>query len=162
MTRSRQKGFTLIELMVTVVIIGVLASIAYPSYQKYVTQTRRSDAQVTLTRIAAQQEKFYSDCGYYARTLSGTRACGTAGATTSVLGAGALSPDSHYEITLAQGAIVAANCSTWNCGFTATANPNGAGVTNRQKDNGSLRIDATGTREWNRNNGGTWVSWSYK
>src|SRR5688572_1456848 len=80
-------GFTLIELMIVVALIGILATIAYPSYNNYGIQTRRSDAQVALTRIAAQQEKFRSDCGFYATTLNGGRACGTVGtAATSILG----------------------------------------------------------------------------
>src|SRR5688572_23692834 len=80
-------GFTLIELMIVVAIIGILAVIAYPSYNNYATQTRRSDAQVALTRIAAQQEKYRADCGWYATTLNGARGCGTLGnAATSILG----------------------------------------------------------------------------
>ena len=62
-------GFTLIELMITVVIIGVLAGIAYPGYRDYVTQARRSEAQTLLLSIVNQQEKFFSDCSWYAATL---------------------------------------------------------------------------------------------
>ena len=48
-----QKGFTLIELMITVAIIGILASVAYPSYREYVNKSRRVQAKTTL--VAAQQ-----------------------------------------------------------------------------------------------------------
>jgi type IV pilus assembly protein PilE len=165
MKQTQSPGFTLVELMITVVIIGIIAAVAYPSYTKHMVQTRRSDAQIALTRIAAQQERFYSDCGYYATTLVGTRACGTVGNATAVLGydtASDLSPERHYQLSLAQGAITAAVCSQWNCGFTATANPNGAGTSTRQNGNGSLRIDSTGTRQWNKNGAGTWLRWTDK
>ena len=56
-----QKGFTLIELMIAVAIIGLLASVAYPSYREYVNKSRRVEAKKTL--IAAQQwmERFYTE-----------------------------------------------------------------------------------------------------
>ena len=56
-----QKGFTLIELMIAVAIIGILASVAYPSYREYVNKSRRVEAKKTL--IAAQQwmERFYTE-----------------------------------------------------------------------------------------------------
>ena len=54
---SHQKGFTLIELMIVVFIIGILASIAYPSYRDYVRQSRRADAIQALYSIQLAQEK---------------------------------------------------------------------------------------------------------
>src|SRR3990167_5713766 len=87
METSRPQGFTLIELMITVVIIGILAAIAYPGYTKYMQQTKRSDAQIALTQMANTQEKFFSDCNHYATILYGTtsptnqRACGTSAAS---------------------------------------------------------------------------------
>ena len=55
---SHQKGFTLIELMIVVVIIGILASIAYPSYQDYVLRAKRGDAMNSLAEARISQEKF--------------------------------------------------------------------------------------------------------
>lgn len=148
---SRNHGFTLIELMIVVVIIGVLASIAYPSYQKHMTSTRRTDAQSALLQIANQQERFFTECNYYATTLTGARACG-AGTGNGVLEYPATSPDGHYALSLSQGVLLAdgttsATCSTWSCGFSAVANPTG-----RQTGDGRFMINSLGQKFWDRNN----------
>ena len=52
------KGFTLIELMIVVAIIGILASIAYPAYQDYVARAKRGDAKVELLSLQLAQEKY--------------------------------------------------------------------------------------------------------
>lgn len=56
----RLAGFTLIEVMIVVVIIGILASIAYPSYNEYVKRGNRTEGQVFLSDAAARQERYYS------------------------------------------------------------------------------------------------------
>lgn len=65
----RSRGFTLIELMVTVVIIAVLMAIAVPSYRSYVIRTHRTVAKSLLSDIAARQESYYIDHKVYADTL---------------------------------------------------------------------------------------------
>ena len=65
LTARRSAGFTLIEVMIVVVIIGILSSIAYPSYQDYVKQARRADAQASLMELAQFMERHYTSNGGY-------------------------------------------------------------------------------------------------
>lgn len=58
-------GFTLIELMIAVAVIGVLAAIAYPSYQQYVLRANRVDAQAVLTETAQFMERYFTTNGTY-------------------------------------------------------------------------------------------------
>jgi len=59
------QGFTLIELMIVVIIIGILASIAYPSYVDSVRKARRSDAQAVLVESANIMERAYTEFNAY-------------------------------------------------------------------------------------------------
>jgi type IV pilus assembly protein PilE len=68
---NRQKGFTLIELMIVVAIIGILAAIAYPSYQSYVEKTRRGQAQADILELVQFLERRYSN-GFDYRKPDGT------------------------------------------------------------------------------------------
>jgi len=67
----RQQGFTLIELMIVVAIIGVLAAIAYPSYQRYVIKTKRTDMMTEMQNIASQIESRKLAQGSYTNTGTG-------------------------------------------------------------------------------------------
>jgi type IV pilus assembly protein PilE len=56
----RDKGFTLIEVMITVAIVAILAAIAYPSYQSHVVKTRRKAAEACLVELAQWMERYYT------------------------------------------------------------------------------------------------------
>ncbi len=68
--RSPQSGFTLIEIMVALVIVAILAAIAIPSYQDYVTKSRRTAAKTTLMDMVSKQENYFSDFKQYADKIS--------------------------------------------------------------------------------------------
>lgn len=64
--RALMKGFTLLEVMIVVAIIGILAAIAYPSYDEYVKRGNRSEGMAQLNDIAARQERYYAQTHTYA------------------------------------------------------------------------------------------------
>ncbi|WP_018863113.1 type IV pilin protein [Thioalkalivibrio sp. ARh3] len=65
-TKRRMAGFTLIEVMIVVVVIGILAAIAYPSYQNYILKSQRADAHDALLRIQLEQERWRANSDTYA------------------------------------------------------------------------------------------------
>jgi type IV pilus assembly protein PilE len=62
----KQHGVTLIELIVVMIVVGVLAAIAIPSYRQYVLRTHRVEAKTALLNLLANQEKFYLQNNTYA------------------------------------------------------------------------------------------------
>ena len=65
--RSRQRGMTLIEIMVAVVIVSILTAVAIPGYKEYMRRAARSDAQLTLQQVSSWLERRYAECNNYTR-----------------------------------------------------------------------------------------------
>ncbi|WP_282041534.1 type IV pilin protein [Halomonas alimentaria] len=87
----RSAGFTLIELMIAVAIIGILASIAYPSYTRYVERSLRADAQAGLMEASQILERCYTSSYQY----NGGNCSGFGSGTTVTA-----SPDQKYNINI--------------------------------------------------------------
>jgi type IV pilus assembly protein PilE len=102
MSRRRNQGFTLIELMVTVAIVAVLAAVALPSYSNYVQRSRVPPALEGLSSYATRMEQRYQDTGNY----QNAGACGVAVPTVA-----------NFTVTCA--------ISDGGQGFTATATGSG-------------------------------------
>ncbi|MEW6445753.1 MAG: type IV pilin protein [Pseudomonadota bacterium] len=68
---NRSKGFTLIELMIAVAIVGILAAIAYPSYQDSVRKSRRATAEGCLLELAQWMERYYTTNLRYDQSAAG-------------------------------------------------------------------------------------------
>jgi len=68
--RRNDRGMTLIELMIVVVVVAILASIALPSYRQYVLRSHRVEAKSALLNVAAAQEKFYLQNNTYTENIS--------------------------------------------------------------------------------------------
>lgn len=139
MKKRNQTGVTLLELMTVVVIIGVLTSIAVPTYRRYTMRAQRSDATAALLRIAAAQEKFYLQNNTYTTTV---------GAGGLNLGAGT-SERGWYNLTIAAPAGF-----TIGTAYIATAAAASGQAQATDKDCQSFTIRETGERAAT-NSGGT-------
>lgn len=127
-------GFTLIELMITLAIVGILAGIAYPSYQSYVTRTSREAAKTEMLELAGVQERIYLNSNAYSpnvATAYNGQAAGGLGKT------GGRTRDGKYNITID---IVAPSQT-----FALTATPV-AGTS--QEDDGVIALNSSGVRTW--------------
>ncbi len=87
------RGFTLIEILIVLVIMGILAAIAVPSYQASTTKSRRTDAKSALMDLSARSEKFFAQNNSYTTEVSAASGLGL-GRTTSL--------DGYYDLTVAQ------------------------------------------------------------
>lgn len=117
------KGITLIELLVVVLIVGVLAAIAIPTYTGYMVRSRRADAKTALEQIRAAQEMRRAEYGSYSNSVAALQTS-WGGPPTRV---------GDYDIS-----FVVANATS----FTAQAQP----WNPRQTGDGALTIDNLGVK----------------
>lgn len=117
-------GFTLIELMITVAVIGILAAIGYPSYLDQVRKARRAEAQAVLMNIAARQQQMLLDTRSYVATAS----------ALNITVPGTVQQTYGVVINVGTGAAPT---------FTATATPSGSQAADKC---GTLSIDQSGTK----------------
>jgi type IV pilus assembly protein PilE len=127
--KTLNRGVTLVELMVVLLIAAVLASIAVPSYRQYVLRSNRTEAAAALLNVAAAQEKFYLQNNTYADDTQ------LATAPPAGLGLSATTERGYYTI-----AINAAGAA----GFTATATAVGSQAAD--SDCASFTINQAGTK----------------
>ena len=122
----KQSGFTLIELMVVIAIIGIIAAIAMPSYNSYLKKSRRADAKIALTKMADAQERWYLQKSTY---------------TTDVTEiGGADSPDGDYTLSAAAGADGILN------GYVLTAVADTNGLQAGDSDCKTYTLSSTGIK----------------
>lgn len=112
---TKTRGFTLIELMAVIAVIGILAAIAWPNYRDYLMKTRRAAAQSDMLKIQLALEKWRANRASYRSDATATSA-GTA--TTNTLAAiGFTDNNAHYDYTIT---------GTTASAYTISAVPQGA------------------------------------
>ena len=136
---KRISGFTLIELMMVVAIVGVLSAIAYPSYQNHIKKARRSEAQQLLLGAANKEEQFILEMRAYTDDFTGSPSLNfTGGGAWDCTTTPTECSNAYYDITIA---AVAGPPPA----FTITAAAKGT-----QEDDGDLSLNSAGTKT------GTW------
>ncbi|RKZ35398.1 MAG: general secretion pathway protein GspH [Gammaproteobacteria bacterium] len=148
---NRLAGFTLIELMIVVAIIGILAAIAVPAYQNYITESRRSVATADLSELGTRLERFFSDNNTYAGATVGTAAGVIYPSWVPTDGPQA---SSYYTLV-----ITVQNANN----YTVQAQPTAGG---RQAGDGTLQLMSTGAKAWDESNdssigGGAQTHWNW-
>ncbi|WP_372880683.1 type IV pilin protein [Psychromonas sp.] len=123
-----KKGFSLIELMIVVAIVGILAMVAYPSYTDSVRQSRRADGQAALLGLAQAMERFYTTNGTYVGAASG--GVPTIFSTKAPIDGS----DTYYNLKINSA--------------TGSAYELAAEAVNAQAGDGTLTLKSTGERSW--------------
>lgn len=135
----RQEGFTLIEVVIAVAIIGILAAIAYPSYQSYVLQSRRAEAMAGLLDLQQDLEKWrVSNPSYAGCSATSNPPC-------------AAPPNDHYNFSISNQTATT---------YTITATPKAGSPQASDTKCYTLRIDQSGNKtSLDRNNNVTTGCW---
>ncbi len=117
---SKQDGFTLVELMVVVAIIGVLSAVAVPNFKKYQAKSKTSEAKLQLSAAYTAQQSFYSDYDTYHTCLKymGFNPTNEIAQRIYAVGIGVNAPAAATTIATQNGAIVADDATS--CYATGT------------------------------------------
>jgi len=142
----KQRGFTLIELMIVVAIIGILTAIAQPGYQKYVQTTRRADAQAILVEASGSMERYFTENNSYAN--ASLDAAAAAPKTFVFPNRAPLDGTQYYQLSFQPGGDGGDLNQTAN-GFTIRATPVGV-----QIGDGYLEYNSRGQKTWDENDDG--------
>jgi len=140
--KIKNQGFTLIEMMIVVAILGIVTAIAVPSYTDYVRKGKRADAKVELLKIAQLQESYFVQNLSYAKDL-------TTGAGGLGLGTTVKSEQEAYTISIIPeppgcNGVAGANACD---GFTITATPLGGQVSDKCKKFTITHTGAKGVKD---------------
>ena len=125
----QHQGFSLIELMIVVAIVGILGAIAIPSYSRYVVKSNRAAAEGFITSVASKQQQYMLDARAYAPNMA------TLGYTSSNIPS-EVSNNYNVSITLVVGPPP---------GYVITATPTGSQLS-RDTQCGSVSINQAGTK----------------
>lgn len=113
----RQQGFTLVEVLIAVVIVGILTAIALPAYQEQLRKSRRAEGKAALLKTIQLQERFYTANGTYADNAQLPTLYAVAGPVRS--GEDPMDANGWYTITVTNDAT----CAPLNTCVTLTATP---------------------------------------
>ncbi len=129
--RKPLKGFTLVELMTVILIVGILFGVGVPAYRNFVMRAQRAEAKTTLMRVQAQQEKFYMQNNTYTTDVNNPPPVG--------LGIPA-SENLYYNIA------IVADAGGLTVGYSASATPAAGSPQLNDDDCALFRVDQRGVR----------------